>query len=131
MVPHLLPQPEHRVRLEVCPPLPFDVDEPLLRRLWRTLASHTASDEVARRRLKAVREEFSQALDDVGSQHADFLQQRLLHCRSMRELWHLRSELFEVVARHHSQREAERRMAALNRHFPSRSPRSGFAPLEP
>jgi len=30
---------------------------------------------------------------------------------------------------HHSQHEAERRLARLNRHFPTRSPRSGFAPL--
>ena len=49
----------------------------------------------------------------------------------LRELWHLRSELFRQVALQHSQFEAEQRLSRLNRHFPTRAPRSGFAPLNP
>jgi hypothetical protein len=130
MVPHRLLQPT-ALHIEVCPPRPFGDDEPLVKRLWRSLSgSSEAPFDAALQRMRAVREEFSSALDDVDTPHAHSLQQRLLHCRSMRELWHLRSELFDLVARQHSQHEAERRMAALNRHFPTRSPRSGFVPLD-
>ena len=45
------------------------------------------------------------------------------------QLWHLRAELYHVVAVYHSQHEAERRLAELNGHFPTRAPRSGFVPL--
>lgn len=117
------------LRIEVCPPRPFGEDTPLVKRLWRTMAGTQQPHELrAFERLKAVREEFSGALDDIASQRAYDLQQRLLHCRSMRELWHLRSEIFNLVACHHSQHEAQARLAALNRHFPTRSPGSGFAP---
>jgi hypothetical protein len=51
--------------------------------------------------------------------------------RSLRELWHLRSEVYRLVALQTSQSEAERRLADLNHHFPTRAPRSGFAPLTP
>ena len=129
MVPHR-PPPATVGHVEVCPPRPFGEDEPLVKRLWRNLGGSTAPFDAALRSLGDVREEFSEALDDIHTERAHSLQQRLLHCRSMRELWHLRSELFAVVACRHSQHEAERRMAALNRHFPTRSPRSGFAPLE-
>jgi hypothetical protein len=48
----------------------------------------------------------------------------------MQELWHLRAGIFGMVSRHHSQEEAAERLAQLNRHFPTRSIRSGFAPLD-
>ena len=40
-------------------------------------------------------------------------------------------EVFKLVALHFSQAEAQCRLDRLNRHFPTRSPRSGFAPLDP
>ena len=49
--------------------------------------------------------------------------------KSMRELWHLRAEVFALVSLELSQLEADRRLAALNRHFPTRAPRSGFVGL--
>jgi hypothetical protein len=117
------------LRIEVCPPRPFGEETPLVKRLWRSMAGTRLPEELrAFERLKAVREEFSAALDDIDTRPAHDLQQRLLHCRSMRELWHLRSEIFDLVARHLSQAEAQSRLAALNRHFPTRSPGSGFAP---
>jgi hypothetical protein len=119
------------LRVEVCPPRPFGEDTPLVKRLWHSMAGSALPHELhAFERLKAVREEFSGALDDIASQPAHDLQQRLLHCRSMRELWHLRSEIFNLVACRHSQREAQARLTALNRHFPTRSPRSGFVPAD-
>ena len=54
---------------------------------------------------------------------------RVEQARSLREFWHLRADVFHLVALQHSQAEAEHRMADLNRHFPTRSPRSAFAPL--
>lgn len=122
--------PAPRGRLEVCPPTLFGDTEPFLRRWWRLV--RTGDDhavEPAFTRLLAVRQEFAGTLDDIDSQHAQFVQHRVLHCRSMLELWHLRSELFYLIARAHDEAEAERRIAPLNRHFPTRAPRSGFAPL--
>jgi len=138
MLSHRASRPAHRAspepattppRLEVCPPRPFGDEEPLVKRLWRSVSGHAAlQDDPVLQRLRAAREEFSAVLDDIADRDAHFLQQRLLHCRSLRELWHLRSEIFYLVARHHSQQEAQARLAPLNRYFPTRAPGSGFAP---
>jgi len=81
-------------------------------------------------RLHKVREEFLQAVEDIRTQQVGMLQGRVRIAASLRELWHLRPEVFRVVALHFSQTEAQLRLDRLNRHFPTRSPRSGFAPLE-
>lgn len=81
-------------------------------------------------RLERVRAEFLQALDDVRTQQAGMTKDRLRIARSLRELWHLRPEVFKIVALHRDQAEAQCRLDRLNRHFPTRSPRSGFASLE-
>jgi hypothetical protein len=80
-------------------------------------------------RLPPVRQDFLDSLSDIASTAADALSERIDQARSLRELWHLRAELYNVVAISHSQREAERRVSELNRHFPTRTPRSGFVPL--
>lgn len=80
-------------------------------------------------RLARVKVEFAHSLDDVTSFDAILLADRIGRARSMRELWHLRSPLYGAVALAFDQTEAERRLALLNRHFPTRAPRSGFAPL--
>ena len=77
-----------------------------------------------------VREEFLQSLADIRTQQAGELQGRIHTSRSLRDLWHLRPEVFKLVAIRFSQAEAQNRLDRLNRHFPTRSPRSGFAPLE-
>jgi len=69
-------------------------------------------------------------LQDIRTQQVGVLQVRIRVAHSMRELWHLRPEVFRLVALHFSQAEAQCRLDRLNRHFPTRSPRSGFAPLE-
>ena len=48
---------------------------------------------------------------------------------SMHDLWHLRLDVFNLVSCHHDQTEADHRLSQLNRHFPTRSPRSGFGAL--
>ena len=67
--------------------------------------------------------------ETIPSEAASTLCMRIGQARTLRELWHLRAELYNVVALHHSQQEAERRLAELNRHFPTRAPRSQLAPL--
>ena len=119
-----------RLRLEVCPPSLLDEPEPRFSRCLQWLrARQPARHEAPAERLREAREEFARALDGIGTQHADFLQHRLRHIKSMRELWHARPEMFGLIATHFTEYEAGCRMAPLNRHFPTRSPRSGFAPL--
>jgi hypothetical protein len=80
-------------------------------------------------RLPAVRDDFADCLDDIGDALAETVRHQIAMANSLRELWHLRAEMYRVIALQHNQWEAERRLAGLNVHFPTRSPRSGFAPL--
>jgi hypothetical protein len=80
-------------------------------------------------RIPAVRSDFSATLADISGEDADGLRWRIGQARSLRELWHLRADVFRVVGIAHSQSEAEQRVALLSRHFPARAPRSQFAPL--
>ena len=80
--------------------------------------------------LMMVRFEFIGCLDDVPTQLAADLAGRIRRARSLRELWHLRTDVFNVVSRHCDQGEAMARLKRLNRHFPVRAPRSGFVGLD-
>jgi hypothetical protein len=82
-------------------------------------------------RLGQARDDFLQAVQDIRAPQTGLLQGRVRIARSLRELWHLRPEVFNLVALCVSQAEAQCRLDRLNRHFPTRSPRSGFAPLRP
>ena len=114
----------------VCPPALLFAPPNTWRRLLRWLAATTPWAHPADRRLATVREEFTQALADLGGSEALWLRSRLERARTLRELWHLRAPLYNLVAVAHSQHQAERRLALLNRHFPTRAPRSGFVPLD-
>ena len=52
---------------------------------------------------RAVREDFVRCLGDVEPPQCRELQRRIGLARSLRELWHLRAELYRVVAIAHSQ----------------------------
>jgi hypothetical protein len=80
-------------------------------------------------RLPAVRSEFMAALADVASEEAEDTRWGIQNARSLRELWHLRTDVFRLVAVAQSQVEAEQRLLMLNRHFPARAPRSQFGVL--
>lgn len=67
--------------------------------------------------VQAARSAFWASLADLPPPSTRPLRQRIESLGSMAELWHLRPEVFRVVAVHHSQGEAERRLAALDRHF--------------
>jgi len=106
-------------RRDVCPPalLP-ELAATGVRRWLRRWAAAKAADP--RQRVLAVREEFARALDGIDTQHAHFLQHSIRHKASLRELWHLRAEMFVLIAQSFTEHEAERRMAPLARHFPVR-----------
>ena len=78
---------------------------------------------------EGVRCEFASSLNDIRTEPARNAVIRIRSARSLHELWHLRLEVFNHVARQHDQAEATRRLALLNRHFPTRAPRSGFGAL--
>lgn len=77
-------------------------------------------------RLPGVKQDFLACLDDVSLPRVDGLRSAIGGARSLRELWHLRAEVYNTVGRAHSEFEAERRLDRLNRHFPTRAPRAGM-----
>lgn len=107
-------------RIEVCPPELFPSSITLagrLRRWWRGTQRPV-------NRLNLVKNEFRCCLDDLTGHEAAALGDRIEQARSLREFWHLRSTLFNLLALEFNQGEAERRLGRLNRHFPTRAPRS-------
>ena len=118
------------LRIEVCPPSLRQAPAGTWQRaiFWLLApAPHDASP--APSRLHAVRDDFGAALADIHDGRARSLRQRIADARSLRELWHLRAEAYRVIGLCHSQSVAEDRLARLNRHFPTRAPRSQFGPL--
>lgn len=71
-------------------------------------------------RLCRIREDFAACLEDISSARAALLRQRIARAATLRDLWHLRADVFNAVSVHRSQDEAERRLADLNRHFTGR-----------
>ncbi len=134
----LLPRPRYRDTLasrigwhaEVCPPSLRQAPRSGWNRLWFwLLAPGPLQSSPALNRLPPVRQDFIDTLTDLPAAATNALRLRIGQTRTLRELWHLRAELYHVLALNHSQREAEQRLAQLNRHFPTRAPRSGFVPL--
>jgi hypothetical protein len=119
-------------RTEVCPPSLRQVPDSTWNRFWfRLMGPGALQASPPPRGLPPVRHAFRDALADVAPGHAGDLFERVERARTLRELWHLRTDLYQAVARQHCQLEAERRLAQLNPHFPTRAPRSGFVPLFP
>jgi hypothetical protein len=114
--------PPTTIRVDVCPPDVIPAREgSWATTLRRMLGSHADNDPGSP--LDCARTEFAQALDGLAAAEADDLLCRAQHARSLRELWHLRSELYTLIACRTSQHEADTRLARLNRHFPVRTQR--------
>lgn len=125
------PAPPSTIRIDVCPP---DICEPRAS-LWSiALRWLVGNDTVAapslRSPLERARDEFVAAMQGLVNLDSNDLLQRAQHARSMRELWHLRSELYTLIARRISQQEADARLAHVNQHFPSRAQRTGINATE-
>ena len=115
---------------EVCPPSLRHAPRSAWQRLWFwLLAPGPLRSSPPLHRLPPVRQDFLDSLSDLPQASTDALRARIGQAHSLRDLWHLRAELYHVLALNHDQREAEQRLAQLNRHFPTRAPRSGFVPL--
>ncbi len=76
--------------------------------------------------LSMVRREFVDSLRDIRTQQAGDLLGRIRTARSMRDLWHLRTEIYNLVSRHRDESEATYRLMRLNRFFPQRVSRPGM-----
>lgn len=74
--------------------------------------------------IRQIRAAFHAALMDMQSAKAYQVRYQIEASRSLRELWHLRADVFEIVAENRGEGEAKTRVAALNRHFPEGPARS-------
>jgi hypothetical protein len=113
------------LRMNVCPP---DV-APHRDSLWTATLRWLVGGDVKtapalRTPLERARTEFVAALEGLLDADQNGLLKRAQHARSLRELWHLRSELYTLIARRMSQLEADARLARVNQHFPTRAQRT-------
>lgn len=106
-------------RTAVRPPAVWGQAEPVWRSLWRWLRAGDTADQQRLGTLDQARRDFALALADLDTEMAHDLRRRGQSARSLRELWHLRADLYSLVACHLSQAEADRRLRSVNRHFPS------------
>jgi hypothetical protein len=119
------------LRMNVYPPDICPGSDSLWTRALRWLVG--GDDEVVpalRTPLERARSEFVAAMAGLAEPDPSDLLRRAQHARSLRELWHLRSELYTLIARRISQPEADARLARVNQHFPTRAQRSGTAAPE-
>jgi hypothetical protein len=114
------------LRKEVRPPALFARSQPQWRRwmatAWNWLWDDADLEDHPRvlQGLNQVKTEFMSVVWDLQSYKATHTREAITHARSLRELWHLRADLFSVIAVHRGQAEAARRLDSLNRHFPVR-----------
>jgi hypothetical protein len=121
-------RPAPEVRLQCTPPsLVHAPSSPWQRLMFWLLAPAPQDAAPPLERLPAVRTEFMATLTDIVCDEAEDIRWRIHNARSLRELWHVRSDVFRLVAVQYGQAEAEQRLLLLNRHFPSRAPRTQFS----
>jgi hypothetical protein len=121
-----VPSTRISTRTEVRPPALFAASQPVWQRwmatawqwLWDTedLENHPR----VLQGLQQVKQEFTQALWDLQSYQACAAREQIEQARSLRDLWHQRADLFQVIAIHRGEAEAQARLDRLNRHFPVR-----------
>ena len=122
-------------RIGVCPPELFPSSlswESRLKRFKRLLSRvlpWQPAQALPVNRLALVKREFHDSLADLEFGPALALLDQIDRARSLRELWHLRSPVYGVVAVAHTQSVAEHRLARLNRHFRMHAPRTSAIPL--
>ncbi|GMV46458.1 MAG: hypothetical protein AMXMBFR66_18560 [Pseudomonadota bacterium] len=118
------------LRMEVRPPSLCHAPDSAWQRIMFWLlapAPYDAAPPLGR--MPSVRTDFLATIADIDTSGADALRERIAASGSLRDLWHLRSELYRIIGLAHAQAEADRRLALLARHFPTRAPRPQLAPL--
>jgi hypothetical protein len=96
----------------------WDVSRPADLDAW---PSQTSVRPAARSGVAEMRHAFVQALDDLDTAAAQTLRDQIARARSPRELWHLRTAVYTLIATQHSESQAQSRMTALNHLFPLRT----------
>lgn len=126
--------PSSSFRKEVQPPALFSRSQPRWRQ-WAARAWHWLWDDAdledhprVLQGLGQVKTEFLSVVWDLQSYTATRARESITQARSLRELWHLRADVFRVIAVHRGQAEAYRRLESLNRHFPVRITSSDDTP---
>lgn len=71
--------------------------------------------------LRKIKSDFNSAMWDLQSLRANHVRSMVEQARSLRELWHLRADVFRIISVHRGQIEAQVRLDALDSHFPVRS----------
>jgi hypothetical protein len=128
---HRKPAAPTTLRMNVCPPDVCPKSDSLWSATLRWLVGGNVEAVPALRTpLEKARSEFVAAMDGLTEVDHNMLLKRAQHARSLRELWHLRSELYTLVARRISQCEADGRLARVNQHFPSRAQRTSMPASE-
>ena len=123
---HRKPAAPSTLRFDVCPPDIFPARESLWAATLRWLVgNNTDVAPSLRTPLERARSEFVSAMTGLEALDPNDLLRRAQHARSLRELWHLRSELYTMIARRVSQTEADARLARVNQYFPTRAQRAG------
>jgi len=116
-------------RAQVCPPELFSRSGPQWKRwvtgfwAWLWDLEDTADPMPVLTGLHKVKSEFCAAMWDLQSVRANQVRDAVEHARSLRELWHLRADVFRAISTHRGQSEATIRIEALNNHFPVRMSR--------
>jgi hypothetical protein len=127
--PELPTQPAEQAVVTAAPPAAHAASA------WQQFTHALGWPQRARRRpivASEARAAFVNCLADVPTLQAQALSERLSHTQSLSELWHLRPAVFQVLALHHSQAEAERRLIWLGERFDRRSqPRAPGTPTRP
>jgi hypothetical protein len=122
---HRKPVAPTTLRMNVCPPDVCPKSDSLWSATLRWLvAGNTEAVPALRTPLEKARTEFVAAMTGLLDADDNALLKRAQHARSLRELWHLRSELYTLIARRISQVEADARLARVNQHFPTRAQRT-------
>jgi hypothetical protein len=122
---HRKPAAPTTLRMNVCPPDVCPASDSLWSATLRWLVGGNVDVVPSLRTpLEKARSEFVAAMDGLLDIDHDDLLRRAQHARSLRELWHLRSELYTLIARRTSQFEADARLARVNQHFPTRAQRT-------
>lgn len=116
-------------RAQVTPPSQFAAAQPLWKRwtsgFWNWLWDNDESPRqlAPATGLRAIKTEFVASLWDLQSLRANQVRDQIETSRSLRELWHLRADVFKVISTHRGQIEAQLRLDALDSHFPVRASR--------
>ncbi len=68
-----------------------------------------------------LRQAFTAALHDIDADISQAVRGQIARARAPRELWHLRTAVYTLIATQHNESQAQLRMNTLNRHFPLRT----------